>query len=44
MENEQEIESVTCKNCGCGYTLNKGAPELCWICGLPTNEKIENEN
>ena len=41
MENQEElIESVKCKNCGLIYTLKKGAPEICWNCGLPVQEEI----
>lgn len=40
---EEEIKSEKCLNCGTNYYLKVGAPELCWICGMPTDEKIENE-
>lgn len=41
MENQEElIESIKCENCGVIYTLKSGAPELCWICGMPTEERI----
>ena len=34
-------ETEECVNCGTLYTLKKGMPELCWVCGMPTDEKIE---
>jgi hypothetical protein len=41
MEKQTEIEeSVRCLNCGVIYTLKSGCPEMCWICGMPTEEQI----
>jgi len=37
---KQETLSVKCKNCGVIYTLKSGAPEICWICGCPTDEEM----
>ena len=35
-----EIKKVHCKNCSASYVLKKGAPEICWICGMPVEEEI----
>ena len=36
----ENIKTEKCVNCGCTYALKTGIPKLCWICGLPTGEKI----
>lgn len=37
---EAEPKTKECANCGSLYTLKKGPPDICWVCGLPTEEKI----
>jgi len=42
MEEREEPKTEECINCGTKYSLWSGAPEICWVCGAPTGEKIEN--
>jgi len=37
-----EIKSERCINCDTIYTFKKGMPKICWICGFPTDERIED--
>ena len=38
-------EAITeeCVNCGTKYTIKKGMPEICWLCGMPTRENINDD-
>lgn len=40
---KEEAEPTKCKNCGTIYSLKKGAPEICWVCGLPTDEEVKSQ-
>jgi hypothetical protein len=40
---EEEIKLEKCINCGCGYRIKSGMPDICWGCGAPTKEKICQE-
>lgn len=35
------MSNEKCINCGVIYTLKLGKPEICWVCGLPTEEEID---
>lgn len=37
---EKQTEIKKCKNCGTIYNLKTEMPEICWACGLPTDEVI----
>lgn len=43
MEEETPPYTKRCKNCRVVYNLKGGAPEICWICGLPIDEEINIE-
>ena len=36
----EENEIKKCLNCGTIYNLKSSMPELCWVCGCPTDEVI----
>jgi len=41
MENPTQLQlPKTCANCGAIYNIKTEMPELCWACGMPTEEKI----
>lgn len=40
-QKEKELIPTTkCKNCGVTYTLKKGPPEICWVCGLRVDKEM----
>ncbi|GEM_PF-5341000 len=38
MENQERLIKK-CVNCGTEYNLKGGMPEICWACGMPTDER-----